>query len=626
MSVLPDPGASRAVLVGTSHYQHLEQLPAVSNNLQTLAGLMSGPLSLQLPAQHVTVLEDPASADRVVSAVRQAAAEATDTLIVYFAGHGLIDPQGTLSLALSHTEFGRIETGLPYEWLRQVLLLDSNAERHVVILDCCYSGLALGRMSASPGLADQAAVEGTFLLAAAAETRTALAPVGDTYTAFTGTLVETLTHGIPGGPELLDLGTIYRHLHRTLTARGHPVPQARDRNGGAQVALGRNHAALPAPPAPAPPGTEAARRPQTDPASIRTAADSVPTPRTQPEKQDPFLKTDDDHLAEDAEDPEDAEDTDAESPPDTTPTSMDTAYDKGTKSIGVRVHSPGRPLRATADAVSGDEDSDAPKRPNPSQPVATRQRATAVVPPSRRTAPRARTRLAAAVLVALLGGGIVWGIKSLVDDGQQKPGGGSPSGQQKPGSSDSPSGRHTADDKPDAAPTDVPRDPVVDIGDEEINTPEIMKLPPCDDESSGTFSASMRLAARQLGGEANLEVTLKLTDGEACRFNFNRGYNQLQVYRADEDTDSRLWAKDGRWLSWACNAGGSDGDLDFPDRWARIDTSHSLKMTYDWDFRMSTEECVTPAPKFKKPGRYHYDLNLPGISNTDTEGYFNVTE
>ncbi|MFC8623982.1 caspase, EACC1-associated type [Streptomyces anulatus] len=245
MSVLPDPLASRAVLVGTSRYEHLEQLPAVSNNLHALAALLSGPLSLRLPPQHVTVVENPAAAHTVVSEVRRAAAEATDTLIVYFAGHGLIDPQDTLSLALPHTESGRVETGLPYDWLRQVLLLDSRAERHVVILDCCYSGLALGRMGPPPGLADQATVEGSFLLAAAAETRTALAPVGDTYTAFTGTLLDTLSRGIPGGPALLDLGTVYRHLRLTLDARGQPVPQARDRNSGAQVALGPNHAVLP---------------------------------------------------------------------------------------------------------------------------------------------------------------------------------------------------------------------------------------------------------------------------------------------------------------------------------------------------------------------------------------------
>ncbi|MEU8718262.1 caspase family protein [Streptomyces sp. NPDC048663] len=272
MSVLPDPGASRAVLVGTSRYEHLEPLPAVANNLRALADLLSGPLSLQLPARQVTVVEDAAAAHTVVGAVRQAAAEATDTLVLYFAGHGLVDAQDQLVLALPCTEFGRVETGLPYDWVRQVLLLDSRAERHVVILDCCYSGLALGRMSAGAGLAEQAAVEGSFLLAAAAETRTALAPVGDTYTAFTGALLETLRGGIPGGPALLDLGSVYQHLRRTLEARGHPVPQARDRNSGARVALGRNHAGLPAVPVAVSAAEAVGERLWPDPAAIRTVA------------------------------------------------------------------------------------------------------------------------------------------------------------------------------------------------------------------------------------------------------------------------------------------------------------------------------------------------------------------
>ncbi|MFG2638080.1 caspase family protein [Streptomyces sp. NPDC048362] len=179
---------------------------------------------------------------------------------------------GISSFWLCRTEFGRVETGLPYDWVREVLLLDSRAERHVVILDCCYSGLALGRMSAGTGLADQAAVEGSFLLAAAAETRTALAPAGETYTAFTGALLEALRRGIPGGPALVDLGALYRHLRLTLEARGHPVPQARDRNSGAQVALGRNQADLPAAPAAAAAGAGAGagERPWPDPCAIRT--------------------------------------------------------------------------------------------------------------------------------------------------------------------------------------------------------------------------------------------------------------------------------------------------------------------------------------------------------------------
>ncbi|MFF3691065.1 caspase domain-containing protein [Streptomyces sp. NPDC002187] len=269
MSVLPDPGASRAVLVGTSRYDHLEQLPAVSNNLQALAEILCSPLALQLPPQHCTVVENPAAAHTAMAAVREAAADARDTLVFYFAGHGLIDQQDTLSLALPHTELGRVETGLPYDWLRQALL-GSVAERHVVILDCCYSGLALGRMSASSSLADQAAVEGSFLLAASAETRTALAPVGDTYTAFTGALLDTLRLGVPDGPPLLDLGAVFRHLRVTLEARGHPIPQARDRNSGARVALGRNQAALPAPPITAGETAEAGQRLWPDPHAIRT--------------------------------------------------------------------------------------------------------------------------------------------------------------------------------------------------------------------------------------------------------------------------------------------------------------------------------------------------------------------
>ncbi|MFF8630131.1 caspase, EACC1-associated type [Streptomyces werraensis] len=269
MSVLPDPGASRAVLIGTSRYDHLEQLPAVSNNLTALAALLSGPLSLRLPASHVTVVENPPGPGTVMDPLRQAAAEATDTLIVYYAGHGLIDPHDTLTLALPHTLPDRIETSLNYDWLRQILLT-SHAQRHVVLLDCCYSGLALGRMNASQGLADQAAVEGTFLLAASAETRTALAPVGDPHTAFTGALLDTLSHGIPGGPPLLDLETIYRHLRLTLEARAHPVPQARNRNSGARLALARNHADLPAAPDTHVAGTQPDRRPWPDPSSIRT--------------------------------------------------------------------------------------------------------------------------------------------------------------------------------------------------------------------------------------------------------------------------------------------------------------------------------------------------------------------
>ncbi|KDQ69271.1 caspase family protein [Streptomyces sp. NTK 937] len=244
MSVLPDPGATRAVLIGTSHYDHLESLPAVSNNLTALAEALTGPTSWALPQEHCTIISNPTTADMTMAAVRAAAEQARDTVLIYFAGHGLVDPEGDLYLAMPQSKQQRVETGLPYRWIRQALL-NGRADRCVVVLDCCYSGLALGTMGGPSDLADQAAVEGTFLLAAAAETRQALAPPDETFTAFTNELLDTLQTGIPNGPELIDFGALYRHLRIRLAAKGRPDPQARDRNTGARLALGRNLACLP---------------------------------------------------------------------------------------------------------------------------------------------------------------------------------------------------------------------------------------------------------------------------------------------------------------------------------------------------------------------------------------------
>lgn len=66
---------------------------------------------------------------------------------------------------------------------------------------------------------------GTFVRAAATANRMAVAPAEQTYTAFTGELIKTLTDGVPDGAELLDMPPIYRHLRRSMRALGLPEPQ-----------------------------------------------------------------------------------------------------------------------------------------------------------------------------------------------------------------------------------------------------------------------------------------------------------------------------------------------------------------------------------------------------------------
>ncbi|MGW2407737.1 caspase family protein [Streptomyces sp. NPDC001739] len=266
--MLPDPGASRAVLIGTSAYDFLEDLPAVSNNLNSLAEALCGPKSWNLRQDNCTILANPVSAEAAMDALRNATATAWDTLLVYYAGHGLVDPEGELYLGLPRSRQQRVETGIPYSWLRRALL-EGQAERTVVVLDCCYSGRALGMMGPSD-LASQADVEGTYLLAAASETRPALAPPGETHTAFTGELLDILATGIAGGPEKLDLDSVFRQLRTALAAKGRPVPQGRGRNSNGRLALGWNPAFSRTPLASEARGGQAEPRPWPDPAAIRT--------------------------------------------------------------------------------------------------------------------------------------------------------------------------------------------------------------------------------------------------------------------------------------------------------------------------------------------------------------------
>ncbi|MGW2329163.1 caspase, EACC1-associated type [Streptomyces sp. NPDC001700] len=262
MATLPDPTRSEAVLVGAYDYRTLPGLPAVARNLEGLRGVLTDPAVWGVPPERCTVLAQPGSAQQVLDTVKEAAARATDTLFVYYGGHGLIDPHtDELYLALPDSVHDREYTALRYEYLRRAVLDPAaGARRTVVVLDCCYSGRALiGRMSASDEIADRAAVEGTCLLTASAETRAALSPPGETYTAFTGELITALGGGIPGAPDLIDMNTLYRHLHRTLAAKSRPLPQQRNRNTGGLIALARNRAAGPPMPVPVPPPLPPAR-------------------------------------------------------------------------------------------------------------------------------------------------------------------------------------------------------------------------------------------------------------------------------------------------------------------------------------------------------------------------------
>ncbi|MEL3946436.1 MULTISPECIES: caspase family protein [Streptomyces] len=237
---------SLAVLVGTA--QHVEPsklppLPQAAADVADLEQVLTGPSGL-LDASRVQTVLNPATAAQALGGFDLVQGDALDLVLFFYAGHGTLDAEKQLCLALPgsvDTPDDAARTGLPVSALF-ARLKHVRAKRKVVILDCCFAGRALY----DPAVAD------VHVLCAAGRTEKALSDPDERNTGFTSALLRLLTEGVPDGPEYLDLGTLYRHLSVVLPTtpcpdeetgdmdRMLPAPRHRTTDLAEDVALARN--------------------------------------------------------------------------------------------------------------------------------------------------------------------------------------------------------------------------------------------------------------------------------------------------------------------------------------------------------------------------------------------------
>ncbi|MEU7870495.1 caspase family protein [Dactylosporangium sp. NPDC049140] len=246
------------ILAGTAEYRDIDLPPigAVKANIEALYDLLTDPARSDLTKAQCVALHDPADPAALLSALDAAAAEAEDLLLFYYAGHGLVDPAGTeLRLAVHTTARSSFWTAVPFHDVAAVLQR-SAAHAKVVILDCCYSGLALqkvpylrrlGRLSP-----DDLDTDGLFVLTASAADWFAASPEGKRHTAFTGELLGVLRAGVASQDRLLTLDAVFPAVRARLIAAGQAEPQKEDRNTAGRLALVRNAAYRKEPAAPPP--------------------------------------------------------------------------------------------------------------------------------------------------------------------------------------------------------------------------------------------------------------------------------------------------------------------------------------------------------------------------------------
>lgn len=257
---IPDPDESRVLLVGTASYRDkgYRALAGVGNNLADLRKAVTDRSIWGLPPANVRVVLDPRHPTKITGPLRQAAREATDTLLFYYAGHGFLGPKDSALYLTCRDSLGDDDaSALEYKYIRNAML-DSRALRKIVILDCCFSGNAHTQMGTE---ADLQSIAGAYVLTSAERNQASTAPRDLRNTAFTHALLTLLTRGINRWPDrdLLTLDQIYRELHAGLPSESYPKPERRDHGNLGDLTLVRNRAYQPparpiaersAPPAP----------------------------------------------------------------------------------------------------------------------------------------------------------------------------------------------------------------------------------------------------------------------------------------------------------------------------------------------------------------------------------------
>ncbi|WP_405944363.1 caspase family protein [Streptomyces sp. NBC_01020] len=237
MTALSGAGV-RVLLIGTGTHDGptLTSVAAVPRAVEALRTRLLDVCGVQ--PDRLTMAIDLPDAQSMAQAITREAQLAETTLLIYYAGHGLIGPGDELYLAARGTD--ALTPGLAAHQALQVsaireALSSCRASSVIVVLDCCFSGRAdLG--SRNPSTVALPPAHGMYVLSSAEQL--ALAPQDAEYPAFTGELIRLLDEGDPLGPPQLTLDAVYEYLFRTLNARGGPRPrrQAGDRSGALVIA------------------------------------------------------------------------------------------------------------------------------------------------------------------------------------------------------------------------------------------------------------------------------------------------------------------------------------------------------------------------------------------------------
>lgn len=237
----------RAVLVASSRFKEAEAFPPLKFPVADAEALRDVLLDPNLCFfDEAPLIADGTVAEALRALERAArASEREDLLLFYYNGHGHLDRDGTLALAMPDSEPNFLSTtSLISEELKRLFHI-SRAKQKVMILDCCYSG-TVGESGFKGSLTDTLRslaqqIEGTFLLTASAGSKPAFESAEAGGGALTTCFVEGIRTGAAAPPDAdgITLGQLASYVRRKVPGLEAQQPQQWDLGGLGDLPLAR---------------------------------------------------------------------------------------------------------------------------------------------------------------------------------------------------------------------------------------------------------------------------------------------------------------------------------------------------------------------------------------------------
>ncbi len=172
-------------------------------------------------------------------------ADRNDLVLIYYSGHGKLNPAGKLHLTSTDTLISALEaTSIPVSTIKDYVDI-SSSNKIILILDCCFSGAA-GEAFARSGVDDQLQLvsggRGTYIMTASTGIQVAQERESDQYGAFTKHVIEGIKSGEAdlNSDGRITMGELYRYVHDHVLEEGFQDPMKWDLNVRGELVIARS--------------------------------------------------------------------------------------------------------------------------------------------------------------------------------------------------------------------------------------------------------------------------------------------------------------------------------------------------------------------------------------------------